>query len=263
MSSTALAILYHDPAGKLDSQVQKSLPLLTDIFAGIAICASPQANKQVLAHWQAAGALIEVESRGTDPVIHKLGMARRTAVTTALAWETSHILYCDGDRVVHWAEHYPEELRATADRIQTHDFTVLGRTARAFQSHPGVQRDTESIINKVFAHATGWHWDLGSGSRGLSRRAVAALNEHCADDTIAVDATWPLCLHGHVELGYFTVDGLEFETGDGYGHQKADGDYQTWLSNLDSDPRRWAYRLQVAQLMVEKIAEYTVSMTQN
>jgi hypothetical protein len=36
MSSTALAILYHDPDGKLEPQVRQTLPLLTDIFSGIA-----------------------------------------------------------------------------------------------------------------------------------------------------------------------------------------------------------------------------------
>src|SRR5690606_40415108 len=95
---------------------------------------------------------------------------------------------------VHWIEHYPDELRQGAGAIQQYDFTVLGRTPRAFASHPGVQRDTEGIINTVFARVSGLAWDMGSGSRGLSRRAIAALNDHCPDDTIGVDVTWPMCL---------------------------------------------------------------------
>ena len=177
MPPTALAILYHDPDGKLESQVRQMLPILTGIFSGIAICASPQANGDVLTIWQNAGALIEVESRSTNPAIYKLGMARRAAVTLALDLGTSHVLYCDGDRIVHWAAHYPDELCAAAERIHEYDFTVLGRTERAFQSHPGVQRDTEGIINTVFGacyrpelgYGIGIAWVIAAGDCGLKR----------------------------------------------------------------------------------------------
>ncbi|MBZ0303997.1 MAG: hypothetical protein K8J31_29935 [Anaerolineae bacterium] len=256
---TALAILYHDPEGQLRERITRTLPVLTSIFDSIAICASPQANPEALSLWESAGARIEIESRGDDLPIYRLGAARRTAVTLALESGAAHVLYCDGDRVLHWADHYPDELRQVAARILAADFTVLGRTARAFASHPGVQRDTERIINTVFRRVTGLDWDMGSGARGLSRRAIEALNAHCTDETISVDVTWPLCLRKQagLTLGYVLAEGLEFETGDGYGHEQvAAADYAHWLDALDDDPRRWAYRLKVAQLQVEKISEY-------
>lgn len=257
--TTALAILYHDPDGQLIQQTERVLPLLAQTFSGIAIAASAAANPRALDLWREQGALVVQDAESDVPPYLRLGLARRQAVTLALDHELSHVLYCDGDRVVHWAQHYPDELRQIADRVQDHDFTVLGRTPRAFESHPGVQRDTEGVVNKVFARATGWHWDVGSGSRGLSRRAIEAINAHCPDEAISVDVTWPLCLHslGGYSLGYVTVEGLEFETGDGYGHQQADaGDYRQWLDALDDDPRRWAFRLRLSQLHVEKLIEY-------
>jgi hypothetical protein len=169
-----------------------------------------------------------------------------------------HVHYCDGDRVLHWAQRYPDELRQAAQRISEADFTVLGRSERAFESHPAVQRETEAIINGVFARVSGLDWDLGSGSRGLSRRAIDTVNAHCPDDTIGVDASWPLCLRQAAELrlAYWTVEGLEFESGDGYDHAQAGPDYRAWLDALDASPRRWAFRLQVAALIIEQMAAY-------
>ena len=257
--STALALLYHDPDGKLISQIEHTLPLLTDIFDGIAICASAVANPAALGLWRDQGALIIKDAPSDSPPYLRLGEARRQAVTLALKHDTSHVLYCDGDRVVHWAEQHPDELRQIAATIQDYDFTVLGRTLRAFASHPGVQRDTEGIVNNVFERTTGWKWDVGSGSRGLSRRAIEAINVHCPDEAISVDVTWPLCLRNldNYTLGYMTVEGLEFESGDGYDHQQATtGEYQDWLDDLDNDPQRWAFRLKLSQLHVEKLIEY-------
>ncbi len=256
--TTALAILYHDPEGRLMEPVRRALPLLTEIFGGIAICASPQANRPALDLWQSAGALVQVESRGESAAMYRLGMARRMAVTLALQTGLDHVLYCDGDRIVHWAAHYPDELRQVAADITAYDFTVLGRTPRAFASHPGVQRDTEGIVNTVFRRITGLDWDMGSGSRGLSRRGIEALYTYCADDTICVDVTWPLALRrlDGIRFGYRLTEGLEFETGDGYGHQHTEGDYAQWLDSLDDDPRRWAYRAKIAHLMIEKMIEY-------
>lgn len=255
---TALALLYHDPEGRLIDDVRRALPLLTDIFEGVAICASPQANTQALQLWQSVGAQVEVESRGDDAPMYRLGAARRTAVTLALQGGPDHALYCDGDRIVHWAQQYPDELRQVVAAVQQYDFTVLGRSQRAFDSHPGVQRDTEGIVNTVFRRVTGLAWDMGSGSRGVSRRALEAIRAHCDDDTICVDVTWPLCLREQAafDLGYLMTEGLEFETGDGYGHQRTEGDYARWLDSLDDDPHRWAYRTKVAHLMIEKMLPY-------
>jgi hypothetical protein len=256
---TALAILYHDPAGALEVAVRQALPLLSRTFDGIAICASPQANRDVLAVWTGAGALVKIEKTDEELPMYRLGAARRAAVNLALEHESDHVLYCDGDRIVHWAAHFPDELRHMASAICEYDFTVLGRTERAFNTHPAVQRDTEAIINQVFRRVTGLDWDLGSGARGLSRQAIEALNVHCLEDSIAVDVTWPLRLRalGGYRLGYLLAEGLEFETGDGYGHQQvADDDYAQWLEDLDSDPRRWAHRLKIAQLQVARIVDY-------
>ena len=89
-------------------------------------------------------------------------------------------------------EFYPEELRRVAQQITQFDFTILGRTPRAFATHPRIQRDTEAIINHVFERVSDRAWDTGAGARGLSRRAAETIVTGCLDDAISNDVTWPL-----------------------------------------------------------------------
>jgi hypothetical protein len=140
-----------------------------------------------------------------------------------------------------------------------HDFTVLGRTERAFASHPRVQRDTEAIINTVYASVSGYAWDVTAAARGISRRAAAAIVEGCHEQSIGTDMAWPLFLQrrGGFSLGYRATEGLEFETADRYLDQVATaGGIQAWMARLDADPRRWAERLEVARVEVAAAAPY-------
>jgi hypothetical protein len=136
-------------------------------------------------------------AKATQVGLNHLGWFRRAAVQLALQGPCPFILYCDFDRVLHWMEFHPQELNEVAQQIGAHDFTILGRTPRAFATHPRLQRDTEAIINHVFERVSGWAWDTGAGARGLSRRAAEAIVMGCLDDQISNDVTWPLCLHQH------------------------------------------------------------------
>lgn len=210
-----LSVTYHDPEGRLYDQTRQMLPLLTKIFDGLAVQASPVANERALALWQSAGANIE---RSTVSGLSQLGRVRRAAVAQALSMGGAFILLCDGDRVLHWAERYPQELVAAVAALPEHDFTVLGRTERAFASHPRSQRDTEGIVNHVFASISGREWDVTAAARGLSRRAAEAIVNGSTDDTIGVDVSWPLYLQQKVgfSFGFLATEGLEFETADRY-----------------------------------------------
>lgn len=77
------------------------------------------------------------------------------ALASAVKLGTSHLLYFGFDSLLHWAHHYPAELRSTVRRIPEHDLTIIGRTRRALDSHPRSQRDTEILANEAFARLTG------------------------------------------------------------------------------------------------------------
>jgi len=255
-----LAITYHDPAGHLSGQIERVLPVLTAVFAGLAVQASSRANEQSLALFTRTGALVQREPAAQLSERPKLGRARREAISLALQLEMPSVLYCDGDRVLHWAERYPEELGQVVGQLGRYDLTVLGRTARAYNSHPRVQRDTESLVNDVFRMISGYDWDIMVGARGLSRRAVEAILHGCPDEEISTDVSWPLYLQavGGFSLGYIAAEGLEFETAAGCEEEiAAAGGYQAWLQQRDANWERWARRLEIARVHVEAMIPFS------
>ena len=68
---TALATTYHDPAGKLTRQIERVLPVLTEVFGRVAVRASPTANEEALASLTSADARLWA---------HRLGLAHRHVV---------------------------------------------------------------------------------------------------------------------------------------------------------------------------------------
>jgi hypothetical protein len=85
-------------------------------------------------------------------------------------------------------------LETVVAAIPNYDLLVLGRTERAWATHPPHQAETEPLFNRVFHLATGLPWDIGAGSRGLSRRAAELLLSISREPTVGVDAEWPLLL---------------------------------------------------------------------
>jgi hypothetical protein len=166
---------------------------------------------------------------------------------------------CDFDRALHWMAHYPRELPEVIGGIAEFDLLVLGRTDRAWATHPPYQAQTEPLFNRIFALTTGLPWDVGAGSRGFSRRGAERLLELSKEPTIGIDAEWPLLLlsqEGYA-VGYRACEGLEFETADRFAAEiEAAGSYEAWEAEMSADPARWAFRLKLATLIAEAIVRY-------
>lgn len=256
LPTVVLACPHHDADGRLYDQTRRVLPRLRQLFGGLAIHATHTTRERSLELLREAGAL----TRQVDVAGHlQLGLPRRGAIDLALMLDADWILCCDFDRALHWAECYPDELAAMIGRLPEHDLTVLGRTERAFFSHPRIQTDTEAIVNQVFAAVSGWSWDITAAARGLSRRAASAILTGCPDTTIGTDASWPLFLRrtGGMTIGYIVTEGLEYETPDRHQDEiAAAGGLDVWRAQLDADPRNWAQRLDMARLEVEAVVTY-------
>jgi hypothetical protein len=258
--SVALAAVHHDPDGLNDEQARRILPQLATLYAHIVVILSPQTPDTTHALLEAGGATVQA-SADAEGAWGGIGRRRREAVNLALAMATTatHAHLCDFDRILHWAEFHSLELQSMPDLLSAHDLTVLGRTARAYDSHTRTQRDTEAIINHVFAIASGLSWDVSAAARGVSRQAAAALEAGCADDSIGNDCSWPLFVQQtrNLSLGYIECEGLEFETPDRYARQVAQaGGLEAWIQQIDGDPAQWERRLELARIEVASVVRY-------
>ncbi|MCP5101380.1 MAG: hypothetical protein GY943_38020 [Chloroflexi bacterium] len=254
-----LTVTYHDPDGKLFELMETAVPILATLFDGMVVNASEFAFEPTLSVWKAHGAIIKRRPAGSDKGFAQLGQYRREAVQFALETGADFIMFNDGDRVAHWAMNYPDELKQTIQTIIQYDFTVLGRTERAFAAHPRVQTDTEELVNRQFGVVSGLPWDVTAAARGLSRRAATAIVDGNREDSVGVDAAWPLFLQaqGGYTLGYVETEGLEFETADqATADIAAAGSESAWKTQLDADPRRWIFRLNAARVEIEAMLSY-------
>lgn len=273
--STAITMVYHDPAGRMLDQLARTLPVITSIFAEVIVQASASANQQGVRLLKDAGAHVfpaRLTSAPNGP--HRadgigIGRLRREVVRLAFQHTTaSHAIYCDADRVLHWAEFYPDEFRSISEAVRQFDFTVLGRTPRAFESHPRTQRDTEVIINRLFGQVSGLPWnDVTSGARGLSRAAAEVIVANVADDELSTDISWTMYLHRHGaqrawSIGYVETEGLEFETADRFADEVSAIGYAAWLDRLENDPHEWAFRFDLARVEIEALLPYILHQPQ-
>jgi hypothetical protein len=257
-SEVTLVATVHQPDERLASLAAAQLPALAARYAALTAFCSGSTHPTMLDLLCDHGVSVRVDdkpSAGMDGIGH----VRRKALRAALEAGTPHLQMCDFDRALHWVVHYPHELDAVLTEIGEYDLLVLGRTERAWVTHPPYQAETEPLFNKVFALTVGLPWDVGAGSRGFSRRGAERLLELSQEPTIGIDAEWPLLLLGQegYSVGFRACEGLEFETADRFAAEiEAAGSYAAWEAEMSADPARWVFRMRLALLIAEAIVRY-------
>jgi hypothetical protein len=256
--SVTLALTVHQLDERLVEMAEAHLPTLAARYAALVAYCSKETDPAVLGLLHRLGVVVH-QDRGSSAGIHRIGVVRRATLRAGLRAGTTHLQMCDFDRAIHWVAHHPAELEAVIADVPNYDLLVLGRTERAWASHPPYQAETEPLFNKVFALVSGLAWDVGAGSRGLSRRAAETLLEISRERTVGVDAEWPLLLlrRADFRVGHRACEGLEFETADRFGPEiEAAGGYEAWEAQMSAEPQRWAFRLEVALLIAQAAVRY-------
>lgn len=185
--AVALLGIVHDPEGRVAALLPHDLPLLQRYYARIFAICGMQTLPATAEHLRAAG--VAVIAGGDIPV-----NARPYALGVMDAHpEWGHVHLCDFDSALHWARDWPEELDRVNRTIAAYDFLLLGRTARAIASLPEAQRETERLINLLYARTTASLAPLPRlpGGAGFSLRplSVGALREGTQAEAYATDAT--------------------------------------------------------------------------
>jgi hypothetical protein len=252
-----LAMTVHDPERRLYASTARFLPSLKRRYVAIVALCSPTTNSEVAALLAQHDVHVAYQ-RQAEVDTSILGQVRLDTIRMAHELGYRHCQLADHDRILHWVANYSQELDQIIAQIPQYDFLVLGRTPRAFRTHPPAQQDTEKLATHAFALAWGEAWDITAGSRGLSRRAIKALLADSQTLSVGNDGEWPLVLRQHPELqiGYQETEGLEFETADRYADEIAAlGSIEAWIKARYNTLNTWESRIHTAHLIVQAIRQ--------
>ena len=217
-----LVYTVHDPEFRIGRVLKSLLPGLGLPYRSVCGTASPETADATVRLLEKLGPVRR------DTANRAIGVARRQALKLALEGPAGHFHYCDLDRLLHWWRTYPAELGRTVGLIPGRDYLIIGRTERAFGTHPECQRLTEGITNRVGTAVLGRFcpaardWDFAAGSAGLSREVAAYLVGRSRAESNATDLEWPvLAAAAGFRVEFIAVEGLEFETADYYPEEVA------------------------------------------
>lgn len=241
----ALTGTLHDPNGVQLPALRQRGALLRQ-YGGVYLAVSPATDARVPALLAEHG--VQVVPGGAE-----IGTARRAALRAAVADGYDAYLAIDFDRWLHWAGTYPEELAGLPSRIDRQLprrwYACLGRTARAFATHPAVQRLTETVTNTAISLALGRRLDAVAGASWLSRAGAELVLPRSIETTNATDLEWPalIALVDERRIGMVRCEGLEFETAAFYPDAvAAAGGLDAWLRLTYDHPESWRARAQLS-----------------
>jgi hypothetical protein len=184
------------------------------------------------------------------------GEGRRAALT-ATGNDQPTYFSCDFDRWLHWVRFWPQELAALPTRVARLGgrkrlspwYVCLGRTARAFATHPDAQRLPEAATNRALSAAAGRPLDAAAGAAWITPEGVETILAGSREPTAATDLEWPaLILRRNPDrLRGLRCEGLEWETPDFHAAEIISaGGPAAWARATFDTPAMWAARLRLA-----------------
>jgi hypothetical protein len=184
------------------------------------------------------------------------GESRRAALI-AVGGEQPAYFSCDFDRWLHWAQFWPDELAVLPARVAQLGsgkrispwYVCLGRTARAFATHPDTQRLPETATNRALSVAAGRPLDAVAGAAWLTPEAAEIVLAGSSEPTAATDLEWAALIlrHDPGRLRGLRCEGLEWETPDFHATEiTSAGGLAPWTRATFDTPTMWAARLRLA-----------------
>ncbi len=242
---TALASTLHDPDARMLPLLERHGKLLPR-YSAAAIAVSPTTDPRVARLLAACGARV-------IPGGPEIGRGRRDGVAAASHASREDVLCIDFDRWLHWADTHPDELLALPGKLARRRpapwYACVGRTTRAWKTHPAVQQACEAPTNRAISLAAEQDLDATAGCCWLSPEGVIVVLSHSTEATNATDLEWPAFIlrHDPLRLTGIRTEGLEFETPDFFPREiAAAGGREAWIATTYERPTVYATRLNLA-----------------
>ena len=240
LEGTALATAWH-PRGEL-SRFERLLPQLRAVYSSLAVSVPPFIDPDVRRALS--------QRLGSDLIVTtEWSQGRYLALQAAYQSGAACIHYVDTDRLLRWGEVYADEWLATVAKLSEHDCLVIGRTERAWASHPAALVETERITSTLFSTYLDQELDFSAGSKGFSRRAAEFILANSRPGfAIGTDSEWViLAYRAGFTVDALAVDGLDWEIPDRERDQAASLEQQAVIrTRYDQDAANWAHRVRIA-----------------
>jgi hypothetical protein len=246
MPSVTLVTTLHDSSGWSIEHLKEHASLFDELYERRLVVATRGTSMGVIETLQGTGwTLISQRSKVG---VEYISDSRRRVLKAGLESGSKFMHIIDMDRLLHWAKHYPKELKEITNFIPSHKFLIIGRTDRAFSTHPRNQTETEALANKVFSLIYGKDVDITGASRGVSQEATEIILKSSNGSYFDSDSEWPTILFtAGVEIGYVEVEGLEWETRlKRHEMTLPDGKRVDVKNYYESNPESWVYRTMLA-----------------
>ncbi len=242
-----LVSTFHDPNFILKGHLLKALPVIKQMFPSRIVCLTPSTDKKVG---------VFLENMGFS-IVYSPSMKQvdtyKTAFETSLKISESgreKIFYSDFDRLIHWINTYPKELSEVLKTYNDFDYVHIGRTKKAFQTHPESQQYTEIIVNEIGSRILGFIqtrdiisvcWTI---TKDLVKRLLNSIDFSKATPA-GFYCTWPIYFwKWSLSKKYIEVDGHTWETPDRFHKEIEEIGYKQWLENFQN-PTEWKKRVQM------------------
>lgn len=225
MTDVALITITHDPTGENIELFQRLHKNIEKLYSELFITISEESSSELVETFK--------QSKFNYKIIPKKGAAeaRRAVVEFGLTGKSHYYHYCDFDRLLTWATSYLSELDRTVKSIPDHEYQIIGRTARAMNTHPEEWVETEKITNKICSMELGMNVDITAGSCSFSRSVADYINRYSKDQM--TDAEWAMIAKriAGQPVSYSSVEGLEYQE-ELNGIRRNISEAEKWLGRL-------------------------------
>jgi hypothetical protein len=238
-----LTSTLHDPDLRLYNLTNECLPIINRIFPKKIVCCTPSTGEKIITLLKREGFNIFIGNNRDKLFNYKIAI--REALNKLNDIIQQRVMYIDFDRLLHWVRYYPNELTELLSNNINVEYLHIGRTSRAFKTHPPTQMETEGIINEIGSKILGFSQikDLISVcfifTNSIGRKILDMQN----NTLTGFYSSWPIVFWKTAKSKeYIEVEGLEWETSDQYKEEISKQGYDEWLKEFQS-PQEWKKRV--------------------
>jgi hypothetical protein len=250
-----LASTLHDPNKRLINLLKKVSSEFGNIFSHKIVCHTPPTNKEII-HLLEDDDFLVCKSPSMRQV-DTYKKALKNSIEQIQNPNNDKIFYSDFDRLLHWLDNYPNELQDLFYNYKNHEYFHIGRTKRAFASHPSTQIYTERIVNKIASEILKFSEtkDIISVCYIITKRLAEKVLMVKNTTKTGFYGTWPVLYWKWAESKhYIEVEGLEWETADQFQAKIKSVGYDKWLSEFQSQ-EEWIKRTELLDDCLTELAE--------